>query len=147
MFLMIFVNMAAIVGRLSITALIEPLGRRGSGTIYCVLAAVLMVLGRLPHDVYVVGASLFYILIVAQELLRQRRLHRRRAVHGGDLAGPAARQRHGPQLRRRQLRQVHRPARAGADHGRGRSDQARRAQPRHARPGAELLRRVVPSSA
>ena len=57
-------------------------------------------------------------------LFRQRHLHRRRAVHGGDLAGPAARQRHGPQLRRRQLRQVPRAARAGADHGRGRYDQA-----------------------
>ena len=42
-FLMIFVNLAGILGRFSITALIEPLGRRGSGTLYCVLAAVLMV--------------------------------------------------------------------------------------------------------
>src|SRR3981189_2641206 len=56
------------------------------------------------------------------KLFRQRRLHRRRAVYGGDLAGPAACQRHGPQLWRRQLRQVHRPARAGTDHGRGRAD-------------------------
>src|SRR5216684_3059235 len=32
-FLMIFVNLAGILGRFSITALIEPLGRRGSGTI------------------------------------------------------------------------------------------------------------------
>jgi putative MFS transporter len=65
-FLMIFVNVAAILGRFSITALIEPLGRRGSGTIYCVLAAVLMVLAGYLHDVYIAGASLFYILIVAQ---------------------------------------------------------------------------------
>ena len=46
-FLMIFVNMAGILGRFSITVLIEPLGRRGSGTLYCVLAAVLMVARRL----------------------------------------------------------------------------------------------------
>src|SRR6266566_1202884 len=65
-FLMIFVNLAGILGRLSITALIEPLGRRGSGTLYCVLAAVLMVLAGYLHDVYIAGASLFYILIVAQ---------------------------------------------------------------------------------
>ena len=65
-FLMIFVNMAGIAGRFSITALIEPMGRRGSGTLYCVLAAVLMVLAGYLHDVYVAGASLFYILIVAQ---------------------------------------------------------------------------------
>jgi putative MFS transporter len=65
-FLMIFVNVAAILGRFSITALIEPLGRRGSGTLYCVLAAVLIVLAGYLHDVYIAGASLFYILIVAQ---------------------------------------------------------------------------------
>jgi putative MFS transporter len=65
-FLMIFVNLAGILGRFSITALIEPLGRRGSGTIYCVLAAVLMVLAGYLHDIYIAGASLFYILIVAQ---------------------------------------------------------------------------------
>src|SRR3981081_4333486 len=33
-FLMIFVNLAGIVGRFSITALIEPMGRRGSGTLH-----------------------------------------------------------------------------------------------------------------
>ena len=65
-FLMIFVNMAGILGRFSITALIEPLGRRGSGTLYCVLAAVLMVLAGYMYDVYIFGASLFYILMVAQ---------------------------------------------------------------------------------
>src|SRR5258708_7284246 len=65
-FLMIFYNVADIAGRFSITALIEPLGRRRSGTLYCVLAAVLMVFARYMHDVYIAGASLFYILIVAQ---------------------------------------------------------------------------------
>src|SRR6266852_7542832 len=62
-FLMIFVNLAGILGRFSITALIEPLGRRGSGTLYCVLAAVLMVLAGYLYDVYVFGASVFYILM------------------------------------------------------------------------------------
>src|SRR6476646_2823649 len=42
-FLMIFVNMAGVLGRFSITVLIEPMGRRASGTLYCVLSAVLMV--------------------------------------------------------------------------------------------------------
>ena len=65
-FLMIFVNVAGILGRFSITALIEPLGRRGSGTIYCVMAAVLMVLAGYLHDFYIGGASLFYILMVTQ---------------------------------------------------------------------------------
>jgi putative MFS transporter len=65
-FLMIFVNVAGILGRFSITALIEPLGRRGSGTIYCVMAAVLMVLAGYLHYFYIGGASLFYILMVTQ---------------------------------------------------------------------------------
>src|SRR5260221_9846867 len=41
-FLMIFVNVAVVLGRFSITPLIQPLGRRWSGTVYCVLAAALM---------------------------------------------------------------------------------------------------------
>src|SRR4029453_5394799 len=61
------VNGGGILGRFSITALIEPMGRRGSGTLYCVLAATLMVLAGYMHDVYIAGASLFYILIVAQQ--------------------------------------------------------------------------------
>src|SRR5712671_3432049 len=65
-FLMIFVNLAGIIGRFSITALIEPMGRRASGTLYCVLSAVLMVAAGYTYDVYIAGASLFYILIVAQ---------------------------------------------------------------------------------
>src|SRR5215813_517621 len=43
-FLMIFVNLAGIIGRFTMTALIEPLGRRVSGTLFCVMSAVLIVL-------------------------------------------------------------------------------------------------------
>jgi putative MFS transporter len=63
---MIFVNLAGILGRFSITALIEPMGRRGSGTLYCAMAAVLIVLAGYLHDVYVGTWSLFYVLLVAQ---------------------------------------------------------------------------------
>jgi putative MFS transporter len=65
-FLMIFVNLAGIVGRFSITALIEPLGRRGSGTLYCAMAGILIVAAGYLYDVYVGTWSLFYMLIVAQ---------------------------------------------------------------------------------
>src|SRR5207248_6552711 len=65
-FLMIFVNVAGILGRFSITALIEPLGRRGSGTLYCVMAALLIVAAGYLYDVYIGSWSLFYVLIVAQ---------------------------------------------------------------------------------
>jgi putative MFS transporter len=65
-FLMIFVNLAGILGRFSITALIEPMGRRSSGTLYCIMAAVLIVLAGYLYDVYLGGWSLFYVLLVAQ---------------------------------------------------------------------------------
>ncbi|MBV8776704.1 MAG: MFS transporter [Alphaproteobacteria bacterium] len=65
-FLMIFVNLAGILGRFSITALIEPMGRRGSGTLYCVLAAALIVAAGYLYDVYLGSWSVFYMLIVAQ---------------------------------------------------------------------------------
>jgi putative MFS transporter len=65
-FLMIFVNVAGILGRFSITALIEPMGRRGSGTLYCVMAAILIVAAGYLYDVYIGTWSVFYMLIVAQ---------------------------------------------------------------------------------
>src|SRR6266850_7167515 len=64
-FLMVFVNLAGILGRFSITALIEPLGRRGSGTLYCVVAAVLMVLAGYLYDVFIGGWSVYYMLLIS----------------------------------------------------------------------------------
>jgi putative MFS transporter len=65
-FLMIFVNVAAILGRFFITVLIEPLGRRGSGILCCVSAAILMVLAGYLHDVHIGAVSLFFVLVMAQ---------------------------------------------------------------------------------
>jgi putative MFS transporter len=65
-FLMIFVNLAGILGRFSITALIEPLGRRGAGSLYCIMAAILIVCAGYLYDVFIGTWSLFYILVVAQ---------------------------------------------------------------------------------
>ena len=65
-FLMIFVNLSGIVGRFSVTALIEPMGRRGSGTLYSAMAGLLIVGSGYVYDVYIGGWSLFYILLVAQ---------------------------------------------------------------------------------
>jgi putative MFS transporter len=65
-FLMIFVSLSAIIGRFFITALIEPLGRRGSATLCMVFGGTLMVLQGYLYDVYIGGWSLFYILFVAQ---------------------------------------------------------------------------------
>src|SRR5947208_1115756 len=65
-FLMIFVNLAGILGRFSITALIEPMGRRGSGTLYCVMAAILIVLAGYLYDVYIGTLFVLDMSIVAQ---------------------------------------------------------------------------------
>jgi putative MFS transporter len=65
-FLMIFVNLAGIIGRFAITALIEPMGRRGSGTLFCVMAGALMVGGGYSYDVYLGTWSLFVMLMIGQ---------------------------------------------------------------------------------
>jgi putative MFS transporter len=65
-FLMIFVNLAGILGRFAITALIEPMGRRGSGTLFCVMAGALIVAAGYSYDVYIGTWSLFYVLLVGQ---------------------------------------------------------------------------------
>jgi len=64
-FLMIFFNLAGILGRFSITALIEPMGRRGSGTLYCIMSAILIVAAGYLYDVFIGSWSVFYMLIVA----------------------------------------------------------------------------------
>src|SRR5215469_1035502 len=65
-FLMVFIGVSGIIGRFFITALIEPLGRRGAGTLACVMAALLIVCGGYMYDVFIGTWSLFYILYLAQ---------------------------------------------------------------------------------
>jgi putative MFS transporter len=65
-FLMVFVGLSAIIGRFFITALIEPLGRRGAGTLACVMAAALIVAAGYLYDVFIGTWSLFYMLYIAQ---------------------------------------------------------------------------------
>ena len=64
-FLMVWVGLSGIVGRFFITALIEPLGRRGAGTLVCGMAALLTVSAGYFYDVFIGGWSLFYMLLVA----------------------------------------------------------------------------------
>jgi len=64
-FLMVFVGLSGIVGRFFITALIEPLGRRGAGTLACGMAALLTVSAGYLYDVYIGTWSLFYMLMIA----------------------------------------------------------------------------------
>src|SRR5205814_7634784 len=64
-YLMVFTGLSGIVGRFFITALIEPLGRRGAGTLACVMAALLMVSAGYLYDVYIGTWSVFYMLLVS----------------------------------------------------------------------------------
>src|SRR5207237_4636549 len=65
-FLMVFTGLSGIAGRFFITTLIEPLGRRGAGTLCCAMTAILMVLQGQFYDVFIGGWSLFYMLFIAQ---------------------------------------------------------------------------------
>jgi MFS family permease len=64
-FLMVWVGLSGIVGRFFVTALIEPVGRRGAGTLVCGMAALLTVSAGYLYDVFIGGWSLFYMLLVA----------------------------------------------------------------------------------
>jgi len=64
-YLMVFTGLSGIIGRFFITALIEPMGRRGAGTLACGMAALLLVSAGYLYDVYIGTWSLFYILMVA----------------------------------------------------------------------------------
>src|ERR1700738_4805018 len=65
-FLMVFVGLSGIVGRFFITTLIEPLGRRGAGTLACGMAAGVMGVQGYLYDVFIGPWSLFYVLFIAQ---------------------------------------------------------------------------------
>jgi len=64
-FLTVFTGMSAIAGRFFITLLIEPLGRRGAGTLACVMAALFTVSAGYLYDVFIGGWSLYYMLLIA----------------------------------------------------------------------------------
>ncbi len=65
-FLMIWVGVTGILGRFFITALIEPMGRRGAGTLACGMAGLLMVAQGYLYYVFIGSWSLFYILFLVQ---------------------------------------------------------------------------------
>ena len=65
-FLMTFVGLSGIAGRFFITTLIEPLGRRGAGTVACGMTALLMVMQGYFYNVFIGTWSLFYMLFLAQ---------------------------------------------------------------------------------
>jgi MFS transporter, putative metabolite:H+ symporter len=65
-YLMIWVSVSAVLGRFFITALIEPLGRRGSATLCMVAGGLGMVAQGYLYDAYIGGWSVFYLLFLVQ---------------------------------------------------------------------------------
>ena len=65
-YLMIWVSVSAIVGRFFITALIEPLGRRGSATLCMVCSGLGMVAQGYFYDAWSGHWSVFYLLFLFQ---------------------------------------------------------------------------------
>jgi len=63
-FLMIFVNLAGLFGRVGLSFLSDMIGRRASGAIASFGAAVLLIAAAVYHDVYLVGISLFWVLLI-----------------------------------------------------------------------------------
>jgi putative MFS transporter len=63
-FLMIFVNLAGLFGRIGLSYLSDAIGRKGSGAIASFGAAILMVTSAVYHDVYIGAVSLFWLLLI-----------------------------------------------------------------------------------
>jgi putative MFS transporter len=64
-YLMVWVGLSGIAGRFFVTTLIEPMGRRGAGTLVCGMAALLTVSAGYFYDVFIGTWSVFYILFIA----------------------------------------------------------------------------------
>ena len=64
--LVIWYSLSAIAGRFCCSWMSDALGRRGSGIISCLIAAIFMSLAGYLHDVFIGGVSMFFAMIVLQ---------------------------------------------------------------------------------
>ncbi|MBV8492553.1 MAG: MFS transporter [Alphaproteobacteria bacterium] len=67
--LVIWVSISAIAGRFFCSYISDAWGRRVSGIVTCLVSALFMAAAGYFHDVFIGGASLFFILIVCQSFL------------------------------------------------------------------------------
>ena len=63
-FLMIFVNLGGLFGRIGLSYLSDAIGRRGSGAIASFGAAILLIVAAVYHDIYLGGISLFWMVLI-----------------------------------------------------------------------------------
>jgi len=64
-FLMMFVNFAGLVGRIGLSYLSDAIGRKASGAIASLGAAILLMAAAFYHDVFLGGVSAFWLLLIA----------------------------------------------------------------------------------
>ena len=64
--LAIWVSLAAVAGRFFCSWISDAMGRRASGVLTCLLAALFMSLAGYLHSLFIGGVSLFFLLIVLQ---------------------------------------------------------------------------------
>jgi putative MFS transporter len=63
-YLVIWVSLVGILGRVFVTLIIEPLGRRRSGILCCAIAAVAVSIAGYMPNVYIGTASMFFVMIL-----------------------------------------------------------------------------------
>jgi MFS transporter, putative metabolite:H+ symporter len=64
--LVIWISLAAIVGRFFCSWISDAWGRRASGVFSCLTAAIFMSLAGYLHDVFIGGVSMFFLMILLQ---------------------------------------------------------------------------------
>lgn len=63
-YLMIWVNLAGLGGRIGLSYLSDAIGRRASGAIASFGTAILLITAAVYHDVYLAGISVFWLLLI-----------------------------------------------------------------------------------
>ncbi|HZU91195.1 MAG TPA: MFS transporter [Stellaceae bacterium] len=64
--LVVWISIAAILGRFFCSWISDALGRRGGGILSCLLAAIAMALAGILHDVTIGAVSMFYLMLLIQ---------------------------------------------------------------------------------
>jgi putative MFS transporter len=64
-FFMMFVNFAGLVGRIGLSYLSDAIGRKASGAIASLGAAILLIAAAFYHDVFFGAVSVFWLLLIA----------------------------------------------------------------------------------
>jgi putative MFS transporter len=67
--LVIWVSLSAIVGRFFCSWISDSMGRRASGVLSCLIAALFMSLAGYLHNVFIGGVSMFFVMVVLQNFM------------------------------------------------------------------------------